>query len=122
MELAADTQLLQEVFDGALLVLEGALVLIRLPLGLLVLVAREGAGGLLDAALGLVRRSFVLVLPAALGHLFLPFFGWSSKLDLGLEELKNHYYQYDDHHYPDDPVRHALTSSGLPVLLIHWTR
>src|SRR5215210_294902 len=49
--------LLQEVFDGTLLVLEGALVPVRLPLGLLVLVAREGAGGLLDAALGLVRRS-----------------------------------------------------------------
>ena len=49
-------------------------------------------------------------LAASLGPLLLSFFGWSSKLDRGLEELKNHYYQYDDHHYPDDPVLHALTS------------
>lgn len=119
MELAADKRLLKEVFDGALLALEGALVLVRAPFGLLVLVAREGAGGLLDAALGLVRRSLDLVLAAPLGHYsFLPFFGWSSELDLGSEELKYHYYQYDDHHYPDDPVRHALTSSG-HVLLRH---
>ena len=75
MDPAADTRLLlQEVFGGALLVLEGALVLVLAPLGLLVLVAREGAGGLLDPALGLVHRPFVLVLPAALGHLFFPFF------------------------------------------------
>ena len=77
--------LLQEVFDGTLLVLEGALVPVRLPLGLLVLVAREGAGGLLDAALGLVRRSLDLVLAAPLGrYSFLPFFGWSFDiLDTG---------------------------------------
>jgi hypothetical protein len=65
----------------------------------------------------LIHHPFVLVLPAAShGHLLLSFFGRSCGLDLGLEELKNHYHQYDDHHYPDDPVLRALTSSGRPSL------
>ena len=68
---------------------------------------------------GYVRRSFaapflsllrVRELAAPLGHLLLSFFGCSSELDRGLEELENHYHQYDDHHYPDDPVLHELTS------------
>src|SRR5918998_4711588 len=51
-------RLLEEVFQLALLLLSGTLVLVRAPLGLLGLVAGYGAGGFLDPALGLVHGPF----------------------------------------------------------------
>src|ERR687894_753632 len=60
-------RLLEEVFEVALLLLGLTLPLVRATLSLCALVARESTAGFLDAALGPVHRSFVLVVPAA-GH------------------------------------------------------
>ena len=115
-------RLLEDVLQLTLLLLEGAAVLIRFALGLLLLVAGRGAKGFFCPALGLVHRSFVLVLFAAFStHAFL----------LSLVDLRSRYeanlknpqkYQQDDNQYngyykPNNPGRHIFTSlAPLPFL------
>src|SRR5918997_2421076 len=55
----------EQVLEVALLLLGPALPLVRAPLPLELLVARQGTAGLLHPALGLVRRTLVLVVLAA---------------------------------------------------------
>ncbi len=61
-------RLTQEVFCGALLLLERTFILIRPSFRLFVLVSGQGTRGFLGAALGLVHRPFVLVFAAVSGH------------------------------------------------------
>src|ERR687889_1088127 len=58
--------LLKQVLELAFLLLDGARTLIRAALGLQVLITGNGAGGLFEAALGLVHRPFGPVLAAGL--------------------------------------------------------
>src|ERR687889_2892924 len=58
--------LLEQVLELAFLLLDGARTLIRAALGLQVLITGNGAGGLFEAALGLVHRPFGPVLAAGL--------------------------------------------------------
>src|SRR5215212_174270 len=70
--------LLEQIFQVALLLLEVSAALIRAALGLRVFVTGQGTGRFLHPALGLVHGAFVFVLPAtraSSSHLFLLFPG-----------------------------------------------